>query len=454
MKKPTLTIWAGLLVLLTLSSNLVAAGPKPGELKWTFFTKGHVAATPTVADDGTVYAGTVDDGSDDTTSTSKYKNSFLWAITPRQGKEKWVRLLLAASQQSSPTLSRDEKIVYVTANRIKRGSSETGTAEISAGVLAAFDTDKKGDNAENFNNGTPVVQAHAAFGSLKMELTTKNIFVNAVQATSYNVVKPCLYVFDQDGLLMQNETFSSFFSLKNEWNWKRSLSRELVLNGRGGVVNVMQAYNMLGYAIGNSWRAATDTQAQFWISRPLALSLSGGEMPQPAIDVRRQRIYVVDSQKGLLAYQATDFSSYDKTPIWSYNPSNVGINISLAAPTVAEKSTAIGGKGNLYLSGADGCLYVVEPDGTSGRSISPGIPVSDFALVTRPVVDNKNNILYVVDANYTLYALDLNSKGQGQSSVLWHANDVAIIAPALLPDFSVVVSSANHNTVRAYVGGR
>lgn len=181
-------------------------------------------------------------------------------------------------------------------------------------------------------------------------------------------------------------------------------------------------------------------------------------MPQVTVDVKPRRIYVVAPNGGLAAYATTYSTERNKTPVWIYSPP--GVKFSPSAPTVAKKSIIVGKEGDLYLGGADGHLYVVEPDNAEeSRHISADIPVSNVALVTCPVVDSKNDILYVVDANHTLFALDLrynNPYSEGNDTkfrILWYADDV-MGAPALSPfDRSIVVSGANH-TVKAYIGGR
>lgn len=232
MKKPNLTSCPGLLILLTLSTNLVAAGSHLREPKWTFNTIGRVVATPTIATDGTIYAGTIDDGTDDTTSTSEYKNSFLWAITPGQDEKKWVYRFVAASQQSSPTLSADETVVYVTANR---DSSNSHGASSSRGILAAINTaTHKLDTG--FNKGNLVVKVNSGFGSPKVEPITKEVFLNVAIETAEHVLNPqieqYLYIFNQNGLLKQDTQL--YMNTKTKWSWNDFPSSEFVFNGTGG----------------------------------------------------------------------------------------------------------------------------------------------------------------------------------------------------------------------------
>lgn len=447
MKTFTLDSRASLLLLLTLSTNLAAADSNLKNPKWTFDTIGHVVATPTIAvKDGTVYAGTIDDGTDDTIHTSEYKNSFLWAIT-EQGKKKWMLPFLAASQQSSPALSLDEKVIYVTANR---NGSNSHDAKSSRGILAAINTATH-KPIKDFNDGDSVLKASTAFGRPQVKSKTGEVFLNAAVIKEYvlhGYVGQHLYIFSQNGLLKQDTLFYPEFPT-TLWHWSSFSSLELVFNKWGGVAATIQTASPK-YAIVNSW--GDNTQQQLWVSEPL--SLDKNTTPQLAVDINGENMYVVDSNGSLVAYDTANSTGQSKTPAWTYSPPEGKFSPSVPA-VIAESTTATAKTSDLYVGGADGYLYVVRPNGVSGPSANSlvKIPVSDAALVTRPVVDNTNNILYVVDANRRLFAVDLRLEDPNQSRILWHAEEVMGV-PAVSPFDSSVVVSGTDNTVKAYVGGR
>jgi outer membrane protein assembly factor BamB len=148
------------------------------------------------------------------------------------------------------------------------------------------------------------------------------------------------------------------------------------------------------------FRSGANPEVPLWVHRPswsmnvvykrpvVAPARAEGEpyqRGQPAIDPKRRRVFVGSSDYGLYALRADDGSV-----IWRFETLSFVQGVPLYEP----------GENVVYFGSNDGALYKVDAD--SGRLVWRFATNAEVAA--RPVL--KDNVLYAVNANDTVIALD------------------------------------------------
>lgn len=170
----------------------------------------------------------------------------------------------------------------------------------------------------------------------------------------------------------------------------------------------------------------------------------------PAIDNNTRNntslgtIYIATSKGELEAYRG-ELDNYYSSPnvplTWSQPLSDN--DLSQSVPVVANNGTVYIGDPTA------GILYVFNHI-TDKADAKLAIRLSDDAGITAPpAIDNKNDLVYIVDNNGSLYAIDARSR-----TVLWSDKSAhAINSPVVGSDGTVVIGTKD-NKIVAYQGGR
>lgn len=152
----------------------------------------------------------------------------------------------------------------------------------------------------------------------------------------------------------------------------------------------------------------------------------------------RGEIYLATSNGYLEAYQSSSYV-YGVPRKWHHQLSDSDNDLS--------KSTLVVGKdGTVYIGDSiTGVLYAYNRE----NKINWSLKLSPYGITRPPVVDSKNGLVYVVDDNGGLFAINALKKG-GKGALVWkHKNIHAITAPVVGLDGTVIVGTAN-NKVIAY----
>lgn len=461
---PRLCINSLLLLALSTSNVMAVEAPRPDTLKWTFDAHGKVTATPTIATkDGTVYFSAVSVDSD-----SK-ENYFLRSLTPghdgSEATENWAYPYFTATVTTSPALSSDEKVVYVTNNYDNQGR----TPNMPIAQLTALDSitaKKDGNRTVAFNKGVPITLYNSTIGAPKVEPVTGNIIVNTFDVTRKN------FAYHKQNLrIYQAANGSAATSTRLQLSWFKTFGtpaawldfehREPVLNGHGGTAQVVNdGWASSGFHLASYYwhvdntASPDDAQPEKWLlweSEPLSFVSS---LPHFAVSASYSQLYFV-SKSNLFAYDNASGAKLWKEELIP------GVTLAEVAPTVALQNThnpksVIAQAGTLYVGGMNGHLYGVHAD-EAGAALLFDLPISTTALDKPMAIDPTNDILYVVDAAGALFAFDLRTESSEESelkkAILWQIEDAHIeTAPVVSTDGSVVVASGNQ--IKAYVGGR
>lgn len=150
----------------------------------------------------------------------------------------------------------------------------------------------------------------------------------------------------------------------------------------------------------------------------------------------RGTICLANSNGDLEAYQG-NLDNYKVPRKWSQKLSKH--DLSKGAPVIANDGT-------VYIGDPiTGALYAVNYE----KNINQEIPLDAYGITMRPAVDNKNDLVYVVDTAGNLYAVDVR-----QYTLLWSQTGIKVTtAPVVGEDGTVVVGTAD-GKVLAYRGGR
>lgn len=440
-----------------------ASGPKA--LKWIFNVQGGVTANPTVAPtDGTVYISTVS-----VDSESKENSYFLHSLTPGQGggeaTENWNYSFGSAAVTTSPALSTDETIIYLTSNFKNKADLES----ISTAQLTALDKNTE-KPAKTFNDGKPVILRASIIGAPKVVPVTDNIIVNTFDRQGIHVNQNLRVYHAKDGsMAICNPLFSLDAPASASATWLDFEHREPVLNGHDGAAQIVNnKWLSRDFHLVNYWHVNTglhdDSELAEWAlwNSKIFCSASSTPLPHLVVSIRHHRLYFVEGSV-LFAYEDNGKSNKG-SELWKKDlaPSQE-VNLNATAPIIATKDSAnpksvVAQAGILYLGGTNGHVYGVYLGKTTAIRIFDW-PISKAALDKGMIIDNDKDILYVVDAKGALFALDLEAESNKKPAILWQIDDAGITtAPVVFTkDGSVVVgsiSSDGSNQVKAYIGGR
>lgn len=411
----TLIYWLSLL-LVVLTPPLSAAAHQRSELKWEYDVQGEVISAPVVDAEGTVYA-----------STSR--NNHVWAIYA-DGSKKWAQSF-PYPVLATPVLSLDENSVYVTYN------SQPTSPYQSTGFLTVLDT-TSGRIIKDSGEGVK----HTVFSGPAVDTKTGDVFINSLESPTRFSNEQNLYVYSERGKFL--ETIRSY-PTDTLFEWPDFSVSRPAPNGREGAASILQRSDGL-YQVDNTWCLGNQRCRSRSISPPMGdiWDTSVSAAIAFAVDTTlRQQIYVAGAHGILAAYPA--FPTVDNPqPYWTPKIANTEF---------AHGTMLLAKNGIIYLGGANGYLYAVNPDGTT--LFDPMISLAGFGGHGPNItLDNQRSLLYAVDNEGGLWAVDLNPVDPRIPAVLWYVKDArATTAATVSPqDGSVAVGAGN--LVKVFYGGR
>lgn len=255
-----------------------------------------------------------------------------------------------------------------------------------------------------------------------------------------------LHVYGKDGALIFDGEINDYST--NEWQQNFPF-HELALDGRGGAIQTI-AFGLDGY-----WPQADTSQK--WSRWRSDLYHTKNDVPHntpsdPAVNNNTQRAYVATQMGTLDIYNAYCQPNWFEK--YLYQVVIATTDLSQGAPTIVEIDTPAAKAGTVFLGGANGFVYAVDP---GDDRVRPKVifkwDLADSPLDNRMVIDKNNAIIYVTSIkDGFLYAIDLyNVTFLKYPNILWRAERVTSL-PALLPDGTVVVGSKDGEII-AYEGG-
>lgn len=427
-----------LIALLLCTGGLTATEPK--EQKWSVDMGARVLATPAIALDGTVYAG------------AGKKMFAILAQGNEPSRQKHLLYQFPQPLEASPAVSPDGRYLYVTYNT-RRGIYSDAVFEILD--LKQPDLVKSVwsySSPYNFFSAPTIDKIGNAYVTVTVQ-TLSYIIYNFLETDLLKVSGP------KTAPIVTRVYFTNAASRARP---KLQLVGPPTYNSgevAGGAAVIAKAgiisYPYLFYT---SFEAVDPTPqsrinyynyhgwGSFLIDKQVSYSI-------PAIDNNLKNIasqgtvYTATSLGALEAYQENvvmekkDIANNYKVPRkWYKNLSNSDLS---------DNMLVVADNGTVYVGdSAQGILYAVNHEKDQSDT-KPGIPLSPYGITARPAIDNKNDIVYVVDTHGGLFAVDARTR-----TLLWSDKGAyAINDPVVGADGTVVVAT-DDNKVVAYYGGR
>lgn len=429
----THTHWLNFLTLALLAPSLATA--VPSKLRWIFPLPGaETVSTPVIAQQkGIVYVST--------------DNNMLWAVDLVDGQRKGnLEFKEHKKIQPALALSLDESTVY-TVGKEQNNHGATG-------FLAAIKI-----NEPQLNIWREINIPYALETQLSNPIVDSagKIFVRFFVKGEGPVVDPdaytqktCSFDLSHDNNVVDcvYERFSINLYEVNDFPQRQLASNTT----KSGVADILgYESNAIYYVVDiiydfSWWRPRAPLT--LWESQPVTSPISS-----PAVDHECRLIYTSSQAGTLYAYEEPEHNSSEASPLWTRKVADA--DLSHSAPVVAKEGT-------IYLSGTNGYLYAVAPD-TACNPYSQHLFrlfVSPNGLKLRPALDQANNILYLVDNDGGLFAVELHPEELNKTKILWYVSDARAVTTPIIAsaDGTVVVNSVNADdgscSLKAYAGGR
>lgn len=420
----------------------------PGDQKWaTALLGAQVEATPVITASGTIYVSV---------------GNQLWAIADQGAKKKLVYQFPGLLMEPiAATLSSNSELLYVTYVNYPERNQLQFVSHLDSFDLAQANSARPIEIVKGVNRrfSAPTVDTAGA------------IYIESVSASGgWHAFPPKLIKISADKSLKQEADLSGK-RVPQSWRQKAGPAVYKIEGLAGGAVNISDFMSTLyePYLFYISFesrirrvvRLDSDYQNYYGWGSQL---LPGADYSVLAIDnnpdnfASKGTIYLGNSKGNFEAYQgkAEDYGSKnsagDDKPIgypgnnyavslkWS---KHISTNLSDSTPVVAKNGTA-------YIGDSEnGILYAANAD--TGKFWSR--PLSHYNIIQAPAVDNENDIVYVVDENGDLFAVDTRDD-ERHHPCMWHKSGInATTAPVLAADGTVLVGTAGQQII-AFQGGR